>query len=171
MKLKYLTLSLILFIGFNLHVAASNKRKGQILKDQALPALSQLKFLKNEGQWDSKILYQLGAQLGDIRFLKDGISYAKVKRSGKFEFGPQKDTIPRGEILVWNTRFLNTQSNKKILEVNAQPSKINYLKGFQKDQNFLRVSECNKIVYQNIYPHTDIEYYIQDNHLKYDDHH
>lgn len=157
-----------MFIGFNLHVAASNKRKGQILKDQALPALSQMKFLKNEGQWNSNILYQLGSQLGDIRFLQDGISYAKVKRSGNFEFGPQKDTIPRGEILVWNTRFLNTQSNKKILEVNAQPSKINYLKGFQKDQNFLRVSECNKIVYQNIYPHTDIEYYTQDNHLKYD---
>ncbi len=136
-------------------------------KDTPSPQLPSI-FRKNEGQWNSKVLYQGYSNGSCISFLKNELSYAfqRPVREQRPEMaglrGPDED---RYESLVWNVELEGSNRSDSIHAENPLSSSVSYMKGASR---VVHATDYSRLTYVNIYHGVDLQYYVSGNTLKYD---
>lgn len=137
-------------------------------------------FLENRGQLAEEIYFQAEAEGQQIRFLKDGISFARMREVETEAVGSRRETyqeIPgfQGEehftyeAMVWTTRFRNALSDVQPLGGKSLPGKYHYLKGSDKSKWNTNANRFTDIRFSDVYPGIDIQYYSTESYqLKYD---
>ncbi|NNK81473.1 MAG: hypothetical protein HKO93_08230 [Flavobacteriales bacterium] len=118
-------------------------------------------FEENKGQLADEVLFQ--GRIGDteIRFLEDGVSYARTRPIINGE-----DTLV--ECAVWNMDFISP-SRFNVHAARKHTTQVNYLKADANGDMIGSVARYAEILYTEIYPHIDLRYYFEkDGQLKYD---
>ncbi len=128
-------------------------------------------FLANRGQWQKEILYQCMSNEGGIRFLRNGISFCMSREVEEDPAAKHKEDEKPEEYegLVWNMVFDNANPAAIVKEEKSGSSRVNYLIGNDPSKHAIHVPQCGLLTYENIYPHTDLQYYAAgEGRLKYD---
>ncbi len=137
-------------------------------------------FLENKGQLTEEIYFQAEAEGQQIRFLKDGISFARMREVETEAVGSRRETyqeIPgfQGEehftyeAMVWTTRFRNALPDVYPSGGTSLPGKYHYLKGSEPSKWNTDASRFTDIRFSDVYPGIDIQYYSTESYqLKYD---
>ncbi len=129
--------------------------------------LMPLTFTKNNGQWDSRVLYRSNAGGAAMWFTKEGVTYQFLRglhRSGApTEFDSpqsQQDQIPDSvEQLVLRASFVGSNPNPEIVGEGLLEYKCNYFIGNDPAQWRTDVSNYGAIVVKNIYDGIDVRYH------------
>lgn len=154
---------------------------GAVLGQEQIPAttfnLATHGFEENKGQvryqdpmYNQEVRYILRDKGLTLFFHKQGITYQW--QSVEFEEGPGPFTHAKGK--VRKPKSTSTYRVDQIWESSSTSTEIiaeQPLAGVtlvNQETGTLKASHYSKIVYHNIYPNIDIEYYIKDNRLKYD---
>ncbi|HYV91352.1 MAG TPA: hypothetical protein VE978_06200, partial [Chitinophagales bacterium] len=124
---------------------------------------SPVTFLENHGQWPDNILYQSTATPINVYFMKDGLSFAK---SGEEVVNGEEEE--EYSYLVWNMKFLNTSAEMLISGEDGAESKITYLYGNDPGKWVIHPTEYSLLHYNQMYNHIDLDFYGNENNLKYD---
>ncbi len=117
-----------------------------------------IQFIENQGQWQNDVLFKAHANKNVLRFLNNGVSYAAVKNNKAEHF----------EYVVWNQRFLGSNTNTVLKGSGHSKSKTNYLKGKDADQWVINADQYENISYENLYDDIDLAYYSVKGEIKYD---
>jgi len=124
---------------------------------------SPVSFLRNEGQWPDNILYQ-GTNLPiNIYFMKDGLSFAQSGEEEENEIGEEEYPF-----IVWNLKFLYRNANMQVTGDDERESKISYLYGNDTSKWVIHPAEYSVLHYRQMYRHIDMDFYGNENSLKYD---
>jgi len=140
---------------------------------EPLKAETKGKFMLNEGQWPSEILYQSRVNGNNIYLLKDKVSFAyewQPESNHVDEDGRMKDAahmFDDVEFQVWNLDFLHANKNTIVSCTETSPSKINFLLGNDKSKWVVGAKQTKKVNYKNLYNNIDLEYLIVGGNLKY----
>ncbi len=143
---------------------------------------SQLRFTENKGQWDEKVQYRANIQAGYLHLYRTSFiyTYYDAKKLGNLHLsGTQNRThhgktnlntsVPIREMIAAHgvqVRLVGTQENSILIPEQKHDQIYNYFLG--KNSKGSRVKTFGKVTYQNIYSQTDLIFYDQDNHLKYE---
>ncbi|MEL6194501.1 MAG: hypothetical protein AAFR66_20745, partial [Bacteroidota bacterium] len=137
-------------------------------------------FLENKGQLAEEIYFQAEAEGQQIRFLKDGISFARMREVETEAVGSRRETyqeIPgfQGEehftyeAMVWTTSFRNALPDLQPSGGASLPGKYHYLKGSDESKWNTNASRFTDVHFEDVYPGIDIQYYSTESYqLKYD---
>jgi hypothetical protein len=110
---------------------------------------------KSNGENSSDIQYVLNTNEVNCYFFNNKLSYifhdADKQKPNEFTF------------FKYDVKFENTQNNIYILACNKLDNEIQYLQGNVKS----KITNYEKLLYQNVYKNIDIEYFLTDNGLKY----
>jgi gliding motility-associated-like protein len=120
-------------------------------------------FLKNMGQFQKSVSYNLKTPTSNIFFLKDRFVYQFVKKETK----DPSDTTPAQYENI-EVKFINPSGKMFFSEENQLQSKTNYLIGNEKEKWITDIPNFQTLVYNNIYQGIDLKYYSEHNELKYD---
>jgi hypothetical protein len=141
---------------------------------------TQLYFEENKGQFASEIRFQAHVQEAQIRFLEDASSFAlvrEVESANHQPFEPPKyenyhwmnEREADHEALVWNLRFVRTQSNHRVTARHPIAGQVNYFLGQDPSKWTRGVKRYQELWYENLFPQVDLRYYGNADHkLKYD---
>lgn len=155
----------------------NNSTNSNITWDRTKP-FEQKEFIENAGQFDKDIKYAVSNQGVDIYFTSTGIIYKHIKQvkfseeeREKIERKEEKRTpgTKEEELTVLKSRFLNIQwegasPNVRIIAIDKVSNYYTY--GDPKDKtgkSTIKANAFKKIIYQNIYPHIDVEYIFPEN--------
>ncbi|MFH1049822.1 MAG: T9SS type A sorting domain-containing protein [bacterium] len=135
-------------------------------------------FIKNKGQWDSRVCYLYQSSNRNFWITKDGITIDVFK----FESIPAKTNVP-GEYLPEKENHQNLTRKGEVIKLNFKNSNINNSELFEDYKqityfNFLGYKDENKrikevpcygtVTLRNLYKGIDIKYYLEENNLRYD---
>jgi len=149
-------------------VGAAQKSLNEKLENR--PAV----FRKNKGQWEDKILFRTQYENTNIYFTEKGLSFGlrKMWREDNLNadgsIAVREEAPPKFEYLVWDLNHINSNPNSYWEEEGVVKSNVNYFTNSNGDKPVLGSYDYNKIVNKDVYQNTDVQYYIQDNKLKYD---
>jgi len=130
-------------------------------------------FVENQGQVQTvkgakagKVRYTLKKNDLKVYFTDEGVSYVyqKFNNSEKEESKPQT-----GEVTLyrWDMELMNTKGDVKLKGKKPSGTVSNfYLSDLEK--SVTKVPHYQKLVYKNVYEHTDLLFFIKDNRLKYE---
>jgi hypothetical protein len=135
-------------------------------------------FTKNEGQWDSRVLYRANVGGAVIWFAKEGV-YHQFTREVPSEIEPvtnntentllQEREIPKKyETVLIAESFVGGNTNPQINTEELTEYKCNYFIGNDPAEWHTDVPNFKGIVYKDIYPGIDVRYYSKGNALEYD---
>jgi hypothetical protein len=120
-------------------------------------------FIKNQGQivnqngvFNTDVAYLLSLEAYNVSFYHDHFAYESFSTN---ELDSNKVDVERIE--VW---FENSHSNASIVSSGKVAEQLNFYKN---SKTTLNVNQFKKITYKNIWEGVDIEFFIVDNHLKY----
>ena len=80
----------------------------------------------------------------------------------------REEAPPKFEYLVWDLNHIISNPNSYWEEEGVVKSNVNYFTNSNGDKPVLGSYDYNKIVNKDVYQNTYVQYYIQDNKLKYD---
>ncbi len=160
---KFLTLSLCILTTFLI----GNK------------VFSQIEFIENKGQWDSKVKFMSNAGNGAFYLQKNGFTIVQhnekdlARLVNKVHSHKTKQTqFAQPNVLnshAYNVEFLNANSSAEIIPDKELPSVNNYFIGNDKSKWASGCRIFKGITYKNMYPGIDVRYYTDAaGRLKYD---
>jgi gliding motility-associated-like protein len=148
---------------------------------------SNLEFIENKGQWDSRVLLKADIGNGSLFFQKSGIrvllhneqemaemvaSHGGVIRPDSAQrSGPQRNFSGRPSTLrshAYSVNFLNMNEATEIIPDKPLDSYNNYLIGNDSTKWARNCRIFQGVTYKNIYPGIDLRYYTDNGKLKYD---
>jgi len=141
-----------------------------------------LTFIENKGQWNKNILFSCQIPDGEMIFQKDFIGYILIDQNDQKEVNEYahdhifvKDTLKKEQkvsMFAFKVNFLgvNQTSHKHNLIISGnkvQESKRNYFKG-PKDNWASNVLSYEEVLYENLYPKTDLKIFSKNGAIKYE---
>ena len=127
-------------------------------------------FIKNAGQWDSRIEFNQILGDGNLYLEKDGFTYSLYDKTYINSLHNDKKTPPPTHIKshAVQTKFLNSNTGVKIVAEDSSSFYYNYFIGEDKSKwkSFVRLS--SKIKYENLYDGIDLKIYNEFGSTKYD---
>ncbi|TAF55214.1 MAG: hypothetical protein EAZ62_02705, partial [Sphingobacteriia bacterium] len=154
---------------------------------QPLLAQHYLEFTENKGQWDKNILYKADVPNGSFLLGKNSYrvvlhepeQYASLQHrfhqhalaTKQAENGGGKADLSEETLLrshAFEVKFLGANPNPRIVADKPLPAYSNYFLGKDSTRWANGCRSFQAVLYQDIYPHTDVRFYAQDQQLKYD---
>ncbi|MEO5891224.1 MAG: PKD domain-containing protein, partial [Ferruginibacter sp.] len=152
------------------------------------PAVAQLQFIENKGQWDSKVNFKADIQAGSFFMEPKGFTVLQhnVKDLEKLTavmHGEQllspssvstaKKTAPQDQHFVlrshaYRVSFLDAQKGAVASPDKPLPTYNNYFLGNDKSKWQGNCKIYQAVTYKNMYPNIDVRYYTDAGTLKYD---
>ena len=180
-KKKYIIVFMLL-VSHQAFSGSKNSGGNAVLGNTINQAIEQnlknlpVKFRKNMGQWNDKILFRSEANGINISFLNNGISYCTGREMEPIENKsplnnrnePNENNKSEYEYLVWNLYFEGANSQAAMSGKGMQSSKTNYLLGNDRTKWVIDAPDYSLIQYNSIYENIDLQYYISGQMLKYD---
>lgn len=129
--------------------------------------IPELDYVKNEGQWETPVLYKADLHGGWVfleknaltfKFLEDAHLHPATKNN------PQK--IVKGH--VYKIKWLNANPDVKVSETEKQPYYNNYFIGNDQHKWRANVGNYRTVNYTNIYPNIDFKIYSEATTMKSD---
>jgi gliding motility-associated-like protein len=163
------------------------------LKLSAQSGASNLEFVENKGQWDSRVAFKADIGTGSFFLQKKGFTVVllnpeDVLRVQRFHHGSIRNNVQspaktenaknvsvessnNGTVVhthAYRVSFLDANENVEILPDKALPSYNNYFIGNDSSKWQSKCRVFQGITYKNIYPNIDLRYYTNNGVLKYD---
>lgn len=139
---------------------------------------SQLFFEENRGQYASGIHFQASLPATQVRFLSNGVSFARMRElhahdhheeTHESKFGHLQPHTATHEGLVWNLQFLAPNESRYLEGAHPQAARIHYLPASDPAGWATDVRRFQELWYRELYPGIDLHYYgTSDHRLKYD---
>ena len=127
-------------------------------------------FTKNNGQWDSNILFNKVLPDGNLFLEKDGFTYSLYDKSFIHSLHQDKKTekpsVIKGHVI--KTKFLNSNSNTYLSQHDTSTFYYNYFQGNDKSKWKSFVRSSSRINYFNLYNKIDLTIYQEYDLTKYD---
>ncbi|HEX4851451.1 MAG TPA: hypothetical protein VFV08_11625, partial [Puia sp.] len=164
-------------------------------KARSQTGYSNLEFVENKGQWDSRVVLKGQFNNGTFFLLKKGFSVllhnqeelARLRGSHMCQLNGQNN-LPaasnlknrpanngkagiRTDLLhshVYNVSFKGGNENAEIIPDKPLPTYNNYLIGNDRSKWASHCKVFQAVTYRNVYPNIDIRYYTNNGQLKYD---
>ena len=124
---------------------------------------SRIIFLRNEGQWDNKILYCGQSTATRVAFLYDGLSFSQPGEEVELPDGTEDHPF-----IVWNMKFVNPESDMEIIGSEGKKSVYSYLFGNDPGKWVVHPEEFTHLKYQSVFKNIDLHFYGYGSELKYD---
>jgi len=143
---------------------------------------SNLEFVENKGQWDSRVVLKGELGNGSFFLLKQGFSVllhnpedmkkmTDGHRGQSSEFHSPKGAQSKDDILrshVYNVSFKGSNDQIEIIPDKPLPGYNNYFIGNDRSKWASHCKVYQGVTYKNVYPNIDIRYYTSNGQLKYD---
>ena len=169
MKEKHYIL-LLLFACFVLNSSASND------------APSYLNYIKNNGQWNSKVLYQADFKGGRLFLERNGFTYLFYPQDGLTQLHPHQKTnqgmqTSRGSKLgdgmtlnfhAVRMEFIGSAANPNTEQVNKKTFYHNYYIGADSKKWASNVPISEGVIYNNLYNGISLKTFSTNNNVRYD---
>ncbi len=148
----------------------------------SLPALAQLEFVENKGQWDTKVLFKSDYSSGSFFLTNDGFTVlqhhpndisrinAKIHGDHGGHDVESKNAVAQNEGLrshAYKVSLLGAQA-VQVMGEKAQADYNNYYLGNDATKWASHCKIFNAVVYKEVYPNIDARFYTENNQLKYD---
>jgi gliding motility-associated-like protein len=169
-------------------------KKAQVKKQQiiaaaflftslAVRAQGYIEFTENKGQWNTELKYLASAGAGAIALTQNGY---RITQSNKAEYAAAMEALheggtgtadlqkaaPKPGMVVhghtWYVNFENASPQAEIIASKEQPGLTNYLLGTDESKWAAGCRTFTAVTYKNMYPGIDVQYYTDNNTLKYD---
>jgi len=137
---------------------------------------SQSAFIKNNGQWDNKILYKSDFNVGKLYIEKGSFNYNFydtedlnkyiIEHHKKQLYDDSREIVFHGHCL--KTNFINSNKNIEIVEEDKLLEYYNYYLGKDTKKWASKVPAFNTLKLKNLYNNIDLILKISDNAYKYD---
>ncbi len=140
-----------------------------------------LEFIENKGQWHKDIKYKTDINKGALYLLESGYKITlfdtlsttyKNTTEGNQENREQKKILPSKNLVfkahTYDVIFENASKNSKIIPEKAVITTYNYFIGNDSTKWAANCKSFYTVTYKNIYPFTDIKFYINEGKIKYD---
>ncbi|MBN1212774.1 MAG: SBBP repeat-containing protein [candidate division Zixibacteria bacterium] len=135
-------------------------------------------FTENRGQWDQNVLYRAALPGVNIWFTQSGVYYQHARlltgdnliERDKFS-GPADFPSARSRkvmTLSLKTSLLDANSGPMVKAENETAYKCHYIRGHNPSEWITDVPNFKTVVYREIYPGVDLQYYGNRNQLEYD---
>lgn len=117
---------------------------------------NEMKFIENNGQWNSNILFTSQ---------RDGLVTSVTNSGIYFDFFTRNENRIKGDVLK-----LNLINSKKLdfIPTKIQEEKFNYFMGNEKSKWVTGVNSYKSLIAKDIYEGVDFVYYIDNNNPRYD---
>lgn len=140
-------------------------------------------FIENTGQWPDSVLFVCNTGTRTLWFTENGVHHrlARVDTSvnltsslgSKFngrhsKLGKFGETLPQLEYMTVSAKIEGTNPNVKIFGKTKQKQYYNFFKGKDRTKWKSHVPCFESIIYENIYPGINLEYYQNGNLIEYD---
>ncbi len=127
-------------------------------------------FVKNAGQWDSRIEFNQILPDGNLFLEKDGFTYSLFDKTYIRSLHNDKKEVEPTHIKshAVQTKFLNANSSVIISADDSSSFYYNYYLGDDKSKWKSYVRASSKITYSNLYPAIDLKLYHEYDRTKYD---
>ena len=122
---------------------------------------SRITFLRNEGQWDDKILYCGQSTATRVAFLYDGLSFSQPGEEVELPDGTEDHPF-----IVWNMKFVNPESSMEIIGSEGKKSVYSYLFGNDPGKWVVHPEEFTHLKYQSVFKNIDLHFYGYGSELK-----
>ncbi|MCC5945267.1 MAG: PKD domain-containing protein [Bernardetiaceae bacterium] len=191
--MKYTVYSTIAFISLFFVALGAFQQKLKAQPQNQIAAKpesrSPLAFVENGGQWDESVHYRGKIPDGFIFAQTNTITYGFYKREDfpnhhvhsshaheegeahtHHEHGPARDSSERDIIRAHGIKlhFEGANANPKILPSQPQSTRYNYLIGNDERKHGTDLRAYSQLKYQNLYNGIDLDFYVQQEQLKYD---
>jgi hypothetical protein len=124
---------------------------------------SPVTFLKNNGQWNSDILFQGTSTLKNVYFLRNGLSFGQPGKEVENADGTEDHPF-----LVWNMKFVNPKTDLMVSGTGEKESVISYLSGSDESKWVIHPEEYSQLQYTSVFENIDLNFYGEGYNLKYD---
>ena len=140
---------------------------------EAEMAHNALHFIKNKGQWDSKVLYRAPLGTGSVYLENNGFTYSQVSaedidhahnHAGDADHDHQD--MVHGH--VWKANFIGANASPKLIESDIRTEYHNYFIGNDPTKWASRVPLFDHVSYDELYNGIDLDVYSVDGNFKYD---
>ena len=140
---------------------------------EAEMAHNALHFIKNKGQWDSKVLYRAPLGTGSVFLENNGFTYSQVSAEDiDHAHNHAGDADHDHEDLVhghaWKANFIGSNASPKLIETGIRTEYHNYFIGNDPSKWASRVPLFDHISYDELYNGIDLDVYSVDGNFKYD---
>jgi len=125
-----------------------------------------IRIIENKGQWESQVLFKANISSGNVFITKQGIAYSLYDESSLHQRDhdwKNIDSINRHHLKV---DFVNSNTNPTIIKQLQSAEYYNYFIGSDQSKWKNHCYAYEKIVIQNIYYNTDLEFVAQENSFK-----
>ena len=154
---------------------------------------SNIEFVENKGQWDSRVLFKGEIPVGAFFLERGGFSvllknpedlvrmtnaHHGVAGAGRITGGAKvvaavnKETPAAGDVMIrshaYRVSFVGANGEAEVLPDKPLPGYNNYFTGSDPSKWASHCQVYQGITYRNIYPNIDIRYYTYNGQLKYD---
>lgn len=142
---------------------------------------SSLQFVRNDGQWETDILYRANLPGGFLFVKKQSLQYVfyDTQAIGKLHPRPQDKSSPatrkapepiRGTIRAhgFEVHFNGSNPDVQLVATEENPNRRNYFLGNNPAQWAANVPNFGEITYRNVYPGIDLRLYAQRSSFKYE---
>ena len=141
-------------------------------------SFSQIEFIENKGQWDSKVFYKGAIKTGAFFIEKNSFSVLlhnpdELKKISELMHGHAEATLRADEKITLNSfnyrvTFLGASENNKSLPEKPMNSYNNYFIGNDPSKWASGCKLFQAITCKELYPNIDLRYYSEGEKLKYD---
>ncbi len=133
-------------------------------------------FRENKGQWGDGILYACQTNDNYVYLMRNRLVFGQMEVTPEVPFGMQDPKLMphqrnnkfhmKGQ--AWNLDFVGANPKATVLAEKPSESYLNYIRYAESEKNPTNIRDYEKVVYKDLYPGVDLDYYVQDDHLKYD---
>lgn len=135
-----------------------------------------IEFKENKGQWHENVLYKAKLPAGELFLEQQGLTYQFFKEEDlhrieelhhNFITHPTaKDSIVN--LHAFKVNFLNSNNNSILRPSILRPDYENYFIGNDPKKWASNITKYEEVVYENIYEHTNLKFYLKEGVFKYD---
>ncbi|MCI4670177.1 MAG: gliding motility-associated C-terminal domain-containing protein [Bacteroidia bacterium] len=167
-QLLFLSFLFLILTVISCSIDASEDQ--QTARDSKSVKESSLRFIKNKGQWDERILFKAKMNGGEIFFEQNRITWHFFELPPIDDHPHHYSTDPNINLKghVVGVHFENSNINSSLAGEVKSPYYHNYYLGNDSSKWASNVPVFEKIIYEGIYPGVDLRIYGFGNSLKYD---
>lgn len=124
-------------------------------------------FQINEGQWPDEIRFRASNQAANVYLMENALSFCLAEEIEYHDpvTGEEKEEY---QYRVWNLKMAPSSLPANIQAEGEVQLPIHYLFGSDSSKWVRYATSYQQVHYQDIYPSTDLEFYLVDGRLKYD---
>lgn len=148
----------------------ATNEKAQFAAPRAEASL-QFKFMENKNQWEKAVKYRTNVPNGLLYFKENTLLYTFwdadfYKHNHTSSPNPHKDETLKGHGV--EMKFLGANENPKIETAGQSAEYYNFFLGNEPAKWASEVRTYNQLAYKNLYQGVDMQFYTQDEALKYE---